>query len=118
MHGKIWAGGCAVAFLYSFVPYRAEWRYSTSAHRVALIDAGHVVQNLYLACEAIECGTCAVAAIDQTVADALCCLDGKEEFIVYAAPVGLSDPEKNQAGNRKMYEQTILESNVVKPLDK
>ena len=61
---------------------------------MALIDAGHVVQNLYLACEAIECGTCAVAAIDQTVADALCCLDGKEEFIVYAAPVGLSDPKK------------------------
>ena len=59
-----------------------------------------------------------MAAIDQTVADALCCLDGKEEFIVYAAPVGLSDPEKNQAGNRKMYEQTILESNAVKPLDK
>ena len=118
MHGQKWAGGCAVAFLYSFGPYRAEWRYSTSAHRVALIDAGHVVQNLYLACEAVACGTCAVAAIDQTVADALCCLDGKEEFIVYAAPVGLSDPEKNQAGNRKMYEQTILESNAVKPLDK
>ena len=118
MHGQKWAGGCAVAFLYSFVPYRAEWRYSTSAHRVALIDAGHVVQNLYLACEAVGCGTCAVAAIDQEVADALCRVDGKDEFIVYAAPVGLSDPEKNREGNRKMYAQTILESNAVKPLEK
>lgn len=98
MHGQKWAGGCAVAFLYSFVPYRAEWRYSTSAHRVALIDAGHVVQNLYLACEAVGCGTCAVAAIDQEVADALCRVDGKDEFIVYAAPVGLSDPEKTGKG--------------------
>ena len=118
MHGQKWAGGCAVAFLYSFVPYRAEWRYSTSAHRVALIDAGHVVQNLYLACEAVGCGTCAVAAIDQEVADALCRVDGKDEFIVYAAPVGLSDPEKNREGTRKMYAQTILESNAVKPLEK
>ncbi|MDD3193224.1 MAG: SagB/ThcOx family dehydrogenase [Oscillospiraceae bacterium] len=118
VHGQKWAGGCAVAFLYSFVPYRAEWRYSTSAHRVALIDVGHVVQNLYLACEAIGCGTCAVAAIDQPVADALCQVDGDEEFIVYAAPVGLSDPEKNQTGNQQLYAQTIAQSNEVSPLKK
>ena len=118
MDGQGWTGGCAVAFFYSFVPYRAEWRYSASAHRVALLDAGHVVQNLYLACEAIGCGTCAVAAIDQKAADSLCRLDGQEEFIVYAAPVGLSDPQKNTEGNRQMYAQTILESDAVKPLEK
>lgn len=116
MHGQKWAGGCAVAFLYSFVPYRAEWRYSTSAHRVALIDAGHVVQNLYLACEAIECGTCAVAAIDQTVADALCC-DARRNLLFTQLRSPFRSGKKS-AGNRKMYEQTILESNVVKPLDK
>ena len=118
MHGQKWAGGCAVAFLYSFVPYRAEWRYGTSAHRVALIDAGHVGQNLYLACEAIGCGACAVAAIDQPVADRLCQLDGQEEFILYAAAVGLSDPEKNQAGNQQLYAGTIAESDAIAPLEK
>ena len=45
-----------------------EWRYSLAAHRVILIDAGHVCQNLYLACEAIRAGTCAVAAYDQEAA--------------------------------------------------
>ena len=118
MDGQKWTGGCAVAFFYSFVPYRAEWRYDVSAHRVALLDAGHVVQNLYLACEAIGCGTCAVAAIDQKEADSLCRLDGEEEFTVYAAPVGLSDPEKNAQGNGQMYAQTIVESNAIKPLEK
>ena len=118
MDGQGWTGGCAAAFFYSFVPYRAEWRYSVSAHRVALLDAGHVVQNLYLACEAVGCGTCAVAAIDQKEADGLCRLDGEEEFIVYAAPVGLSDPQKNIEGNQQMYTQTILQSNAIKPLEK
>ena len=42
-----------------------EWRYSLAAHKVIAIDVGHVCQNLYLACEAIGAGTCAVAAYDQ-----------------------------------------------------
>ncbi|KPU45228.1 nitroreductase family protein [Oxobacter pfennigii] len=56
---------------YSAVPYRSEWRYGTDAHKVMLIDVGHVVQNLYLSSHAIGCGTCAVAAFDQAKADRL-----------------------------------------------
>ena len=109
-------GKLCCRLLYSFVAYRAEWRYSTSAHRVALIDAGHVVQNLYLACEAIGCGTCAVAAIDQAVADGLCRLDGKEEFIIYAAPAGLRI-RKKPSGQPEDVRTDNLESNAVKPLE-
>ena len=36
-----------------------------AAHKVIALDAGHVCQNLYLACEAIGAGTCAVAAYHQ-----------------------------------------------------
>lgn len=118
MHGQKWAGNCAVAFLYSFVAYRAEWRYSTSAHRVALIDAGHVVQNLYLACEAIGCGTCAVAAIDQAVADGLCRLAGQGGIHYLRRAGRLSVRKKTKRATQKMYAQTILESNAVKPLEK
>lgn len=84
-----WAGKSAAVFFYSVVPYRSEWRYSTDAHKVMLIDVGHVVQNLYLSCHAIGCGTCAIAAYDQTEADKLMQLDGDNEFIIYAAPVGI-----------------------------
>lgn len=118
MHGQKFAGTCAVCFMMSFVPYRAEWQYSTTAHRVVLMDAGHVFQNLYLACGACGCGTCAIAAIDQPVADELCRLDGENEFIIYAAPVGLMDAEKNAEVNAKLYAKTIEESNAVKPLEK
>lgn len=84
-----WASESAVVFFYSVVPYRGEWRYCTDAHRVMLMDAGHVVQNLYLSCQAIGCGTCAIAAFDQAAADKLLQLDGEEEFVIYAAPVGV-----------------------------
>lgn len=86
--GQSWAAKGAVVFFYSVVPYRSEWRYSIESHRVMLLDAGHVMQNLYLSSHAIGCGTCAIAAFDQPAVDKLLFLDGQEEFVVYAAPVG------------------------------
>lgn len=87
--GQDWALKSAVTFFYSAVPYRSEWRYSKDAHRVMLLDAGHVVQNLYLSSKAAGCGTCAIAAYDQMLADRLLKLDGENEFVIYAAPVGV-----------------------------
>lgn len=78
----------AVTFVWAAIPYRMEWRYALAAHRVILIDAGHVCQNLYLACEAIGAGTCAVATYDQELIDRLLNIDGTDEFAVYLAPVG------------------------------
>ena len=65
-----------------------EWRYDLAAHRVILMDVGHVCQNVYLACEAIACGTCAIGAYDQELMDQLLLIDGEEEFAIYLAPVG------------------------------
>jgi SagB-type dehydrogenase family enzyme len=86
--GQTFAGDCAATFIWTAVPYRMEWRYGLAAHKVIAIDAGHVCQNLYLACQAIEAGTCAIAAYDQEAMDALLGLDGKDEFTIYVAPVG------------------------------
>jgi len=85
---KPFMGNCAVAFLWSVVPYRCEWRYTLEARRLILQDSGHLCQNLYLACESINCGTCAVGAYDQKLTDKLLGLDGKDEFVIYMAPVG------------------------------
>lgn len=85
---QTFAGRSAVTFIWSCIPYRSEWRYSYSAHKTMLLDAGHVCQNLYLACEAIGCGTCAIAAYDQVLADKLIQVDGEDEFSIYIAPVG------------------------------
>ncbi len=45
-------------------------------------------QNLYLACESINAGTCAIGAYSQDKMDQLLGVDGKEEFTIYVAPVG------------------------------
>ncbi len=81
-------GNCAVTFIWTTIPYRMEWRYGDASYKVIALDAGHVCQNLYLACEAIGCGTCAVAAYDQELIDKLLGVDGDDEFTVYMSPVG------------------------------
>jgi SagB-type dehydrogenase family enzyme len=86
--GQPYPGNAALTFIWTAIPYRMEWRYGLAAHRVIAIDAGHVCQNLYLACEAIGAGTCAIAAYDQDEMDRLLRVDGEEEFAVYLASVG------------------------------
>ncbi|HAK94601.1 MAG TPA: thioester oxidase [Planctomycetes bacterium] len=86
--GQTFAGEGAACFVWTAIPYRMEWRYGEASYKVIAIDAGHVCQNLYLACESIGAGTCAIAAYDQQAVDALLRVDGVEEFAVYVAPVG------------------------------
>lgn len=86
--GQAFIATAAVTFAWTVLPYRMEWRYDLAAHRVIAIDAGHVCQNLYLACEAIHAGTCAIAAYHQEKMDALLQVDGEDEFTLYLAPVG------------------------------
>lgn len=78
----------AVVFAWSTIPYRSEWKFDITAHKKILIDVGHVCQNLYLASEAIDCGTCAIGIYDQLKIDTLLGLDGDEEFVIYLASVG------------------------------
>jgi SagB-type dehydrogenase family enzyme len=86
--GQTFVGKAPLVFIWAAVPYRMEWRYDLAAHKVILLDAGHVCQNLYLACSAIGAGTCAVGAYNQEVLDGLLGVDGKDEFAIYLAPVG------------------------------
>lgn len=86
--GQPYPGKAAVSFIWVAIPARMEWRYGLASHKVMALDAGHVCQNLYLACETISAGTCAIAAYDQEELDALLDLDGEDEFAMYLAPVG------------------------------
>lgn len=78
----------AVLFIWAAIPYRKEWRYSIIAFKDILIDARHVCQNLYLSCEAVGAGTCAILSYDQKKTDAIIGVDGKDEFTLYIASVG------------------------------
>lgn len=86
--GQSWAAKANVLFYWSMVPYRAEWRYGITAHRVALMDAGHMAENLYLACTGIGLGCCAIGAFRDELCNEMLTLDGEEEFTLYVVPVG------------------------------
>jgi SagB-type dehydrogenase family enzyme len=87
-HGQRFTGQSAVTFIWTVMPSRTEWRYAEASYKVIALDAGHVCQNLYLACEAVGAGTCAIAAYNQTLADGLVDVDGDDEFVIYISPVG------------------------------
>jgi SagB-type dehydrogenase family enzyme len=86
--GQVFVRKGAVVFIWTAIPYRTEWRYANEAHRSIAQASGHVCQNLYLACEAIGAGTCAITAYAQRAMDTLLDVDGEHEFTVYVAPVG------------------------------
>jgi SagB-type dehydrogenase family enzyme len=86
--GQGFCAAGAATFIWTAIPARMEWRYAEASYKVIAVDAGHVCQNLYLACENINAGICAVAAYDQERMDELLGVDGDDEFTVYLAPVG------------------------------
>ena len=88
LKGQSWAAKANVVFYWSMVAYRAEWRYGIYAHRAALMDVGHMAENLYLACTGIGLGCCAIASFSDELCNQMFKLDGEEEFTVYAMPVG------------------------------
>lgn len=95
--GQKFAAAAPLTFVWSMVPYRTEWRYGRKAHKYILIDAGHMCENLYLACEAAGLGTCAIGAYDQDLLDELLGFapgpSGEPDYecAVYAAPVGRAE---------------------------
>lgn len=78
----------AVVFAWSCIPYRSEHKFSITAHKKILIDIGHVCQNLYIASESLNYGTCAIGIYDQDIIDNMLDLDGENEFVIYMACVG------------------------------
>lgn len=69
--GQFFAAAAPVVFVWAAIPYRMEWRYGQKAAKYILLDAGHLCENLYLACEAIGCGACAIGAYNQEDLDEL-----------------------------------------------
>jgi SagB-type dehydrogenase family enzyme len=86
--GQRFVAQAAVAFFWTAIPARMEWRYAEASYKVMALDAGHVCQNLYVACECIGAGTCAIAAYSQSLCDRMLGVDGEEQFTIYLAPVG------------------------------
>jgi len=86
--GQKWAAKAPIILFVSCNPYRAEWRYNDVAHRVMLIDLGHVGQNLMLSATALGLGGCCIAAYDQKLCDEVFSFNGIDEYTVYVLAIG------------------------------
>ncbi|MBE6108216.1 MAG: SagB/ThcOx family dehydrogenase [Erysipelotrichaceae bacterium] len=95
--GQDWCCKASIVLYYSAVFYRAEWRYGVYSHRVQLMDIGHVMQNVYLACTAAHLGTTAIGYIDGDYLNSHFTLDGEEESMICCCPVGTVDAKNQQA---------------------
>ena len=82
----------AVDFVWTAVVPRSAWKYEQRAYRYIYLDAGHVCQNLYLACESLSLGCCAVGAFFDEEVNKILGVDGENETAVYLAAVGKQPP--------------------------
>jgi len=87
-NGQPYVGNGAATFIWAVRPYRTEYRYGQDTLKDILISAGHICQNLYLACEGLGLGTCATVAYQQQALDQFIGVDGDDEIALYVAPVG------------------------------
>lgn len=78
----------AITLILTSVRYRMMWRYTERGYRYMHIDAGHVMQNLYLCAEAIDSGVCAIAAFYDDQINETLGIDGEEQFTVYVGTLG------------------------------
>jgi len=78
----------AVVFFWTAIPYRTEFKYSFTAHKMIAMEAGHTCQNLALACEAIDFGAVAISAYNQELCDKALKVDGEDEFVIYLSVIG------------------------------
>ncbi|MHA1110325.1 MAG: SagB family peptide dehydrogenase [Promethearchaeota archaeon] len=106
LHGQRLVDQASVVFIWSARPAKTEWKYGRDSLKDILISAGHICQNLYLACEAIPAGTCAVVAYDQDGLDKFLQIDGYDEISLYTAPVGKirSDSDKLEEQFRTVHD--------------
>ena len=86
--GQEFLGQAPVVLVLSAIFQRLRWRYRERAYRYALLEAGHIGQNVYLAAEAADLGACAVGAFFDDAINRLLDIDGAEEAALLLVPVG------------------------------
>jgi SagB-type dehydrogenase family enzyme len=86
MQGFLGEAGAVVVLTAMF--QRLRWRYRRRSYRYALLEAGHMGQNIYLGATAMNLGVCAVAAFMDDGLNALLGVDGEREAALYMLAVG------------------------------
>ncbi len=74
-------------FILTAVLSRSDIKYGENAYRFALIESGHIGQNIYLLCEKYGLGCCAIGGFDNDILSKIIDLT-EEEIPLYLIGVG------------------------------
>lgn len=80
--------GAAVIFFLNAVFARTLGKYGSRGYRYILLEAGHIVQNVYLAATAMQLGALAICGFVERNVEKLLDIDGIEESPVYVVAIG------------------------------
>ena len=92
-YGERTAAGAAAMLVWTATPYRTEWKYAFTAHRMIAMEVGHACQNALLAATALGLGACPLLSYHQSAIDKWLGVDGRDEFVIYLAAIG--QPARN-----------------------
>lgn len=88
----------AVVFLISGVFQRTKRKYGERGYRYVLLDVGHLGQNIYLSCTALNLAIMTTCGFFDDVVNKLLRIDGIDETTLYVAFVG----KKKEVNNPKL----------------
>jgi SagB-type dehydrogenase family enzyme len=81
-------GEASLVVVFSAIFQRLRWKYQERTYRYALLEAGHLGQNLYLAATSMGLGACAVGAFFDDDLNDMLGVDGQQEAAIYMLAVG------------------------------
>ena len=67
---------------------RTVWKYRQRGYRYVYIEAGHMAQNLSLACISMGLGCCHIGALFDNEVNEIIGVDGIQESVLYMSAVG------------------------------
>ena len=82
----------SVVILISGVLARTKLKYGERGYRYVLLDIGHLGQNLYLSCTAMELAVMTTCGFFDDEANKLLRIDGVDETVMYVAFIGRRQP--------------------------
>jgi SagB-type dehydrogenase family enzyme len=90
---------------------RTKFKYGERGYRFALLEAGHIAQNMLLSAEALELGATAVGGFIDDEVNALLDVDGVDESTIYLIAVGrpAAPADPLQTGEFSQEREAIIE---------
>lgn len=81
-------GQAAAVFIFTMVPWRSVRKYGNFAFKVALIEAGHLAEHMYLVSTALNLKCCAMGGMHEKAVCELLDIDGTQEIPFYMLAFG------------------------------